>query len=1466
MRYVLLLMLFVPVFLASGQVVSSGGGSGDWNDPDSWSPAIVPTAASGTINILSGHTITVSDVQSADQITVDLGGVLTISGSGSFTVAAGSGDDLTINGTVNNNGILTITFDPPPPPISNATVQVNGILANNATINNASTSRLFFNDGSTYDHQYTTTAGTIPTATWSSNSTLLISGYTTNTSPPAGLNQTFGNVTWNTPSLAEFIDLNANLTTLNGDLRFISSPAYVSLTQSSALNILIGGDFEIGSEFIVTDAATVTLNIMGNMIWSNGLTFLGGSGEVTYNATDFTVSGGIHDVTYLSGLHVVNVSGDVNLSAGSLTRSGTGDLTINFINTSVQNFSSGTSIGLPVNYNIESGAIVDLGTHEFIGTGNFTLNKTAELRVGSSAVSGAIQSGITAGNIRVSGTRMFNTGSTVTYNGTGAQFIGSGHPSAPNTEINNVNSVSLASDVTIGGELTLTSGNLSVGDNQLTLLETITPNSNFIEVTTSSDLVIDGDGSFGTFPFNGPQTINNFTMDRPGQIVTFIEDITIGGTLTLNNGDLDFSNQTLVLDGPFTGGGFLFSNSTSSLNITESSVIGTLQFDPLGNNLGSFVINASSAVVTLSNTVNISSSLEINNGELVNSGAIFMIDGSTLTRNANGVFSGTSPEASGASTFDITYTGGALTTGAELPDLSDEVNDLTISGGPVTLNESLQVNGNVDLDNGPLAIGGNTLTILGNLIRTSGSLVTYSGFIEFAGSNSSVIGDPNFDNIRLTSGSSLTFPSSNINIGGTLQFISGSSFDSNNGTITLNGGADQAISAGGATFNNIVINKGGGQVTLSTALNLQGLLTFSTVTNLQAGDNLLTLLSTSDDGSGDAGIGVIPSGATVTGNITVQRFMNSGENPLWRYLASPVTNATVADWQDDFLISGTWSGASFISSDPSMYFYDETVLGDLNQGYVAYPDQSIGSSSDPLTPGVGYAAFVRSSSQEVIEVNGPINQGDFSTNISFTADQGLADDGWNLIGNPYPSSIAWDNIVTRTGTIPGVASTVYVADNGPGSLSYRSWDGTTGDPSFAGNIAQGQAFWVKAISASPTLTLLESDKTSSNGIFYRTKDEEQLIEIFVKGADNWDMTALRIVEGATLGYDPATDGLKLPNEKINLYTKSSGGENLIINTMESLDCSQDFDLYLTDVDEGAYTFEFKKIETFAGQYEIRLMDTFTGSSFLLTDGFVYSFEVTSEEESQGTDRFDISFTAASPDLDLSVLAEKTCAGNGSRILIQDSELGISYSALKGGVVVSDTLIGNGGDLFIQIDEDDLSASTNTFEIRAAAGCGDFQLESSVDIIKSEAVEISDLGNGLLSSSYESGNQWFFNDELIEGAVNQTYQVSESGIYSVEVRYESCVTRGQIEQVITSLDKIQNGVDIYPNPTKDILNFKLEAGDKRVVELRDLSGRVFKTETINAKNHVMDISDLYPGIYIIHIDMNSETLVYKIFKQ
>jgi hypothetical protein len=78
--------------------------------------------------------------------------------------------------------------------------------------------------------------------------------------------------------------------------------------------------------------------------------------------------------------------------------------------------------------------------------------------------------------------------------------------------------------------------------------------------------------------------------------------------------------------------------------------------------------------------------------------------------------------------------------------------------------------------------------------------------------------------------------------------------------------------------------------------------------------------------------------------------------------------------------------------------------------------------------------------------------------------------------------------------------------------------------------------------------------------------------------------------------------------------------------------------------------------------------------------------------------------------------------------------------------------------------------------------------------------------------------------------------------------------------VIKLDKAKDGqqeVNIFPNPSSDVLNIRLSIAEPLQLQVLNYTGQLTKQEQLSAQNnHVIDISQLQPGFYILHL-MNSK---------
>src|SRR5213082_195194 len=426
--------------------------SGNWSSTGTWerfngaswvAAVATPSSLDGQITVRAGHTVTVAASVTADQVIVQAGGQITVNNAFILTIANGAGTDLDVFGTVNVAGTLTINAG------AAAVVESGGILQNSGAVNTTGT--LTFASGGKYQHTYTTSAGTIPTATWNAGSTCEITGYTTyNTanSPRGGLAQNFYNFTWNCPAQTGTITLHGNIATVNGDFTLVNTGSGTLMAlqngDGTTLTLAIGGNLNLqGGTLDANNGATAaSINLAGSYNETGGAFLCSGAGGLALNFTGinktFTQSAG--------AINTANISFTVNAGAS---------LTLN----------NGLSVSTGQNFTVSNNATLNCGTNVISGAGTFTLSSGGTLGIGDPnciSLSGA------TGNIQTTN-RSFTAAGTYVLNGTTPQFVGvglSGFPvSIQNLTISNSAGVTLGITMSVYGTLTLSSGVLNTGTN-----------------------------------------------------------------------------------------------------------------------------------------------------------------------------------------------------------------------------------------------------------------------------------------------------------------------------------------------------------------------------------------------------------------------------------------------------------------------------------------------------------------------------------------------------------------------------------------------------------------------------------------------------------------------------------------------------------------------------------------------------------------------------------------------------------------------------------------------------------------------------------------------------------------------------------------------------------------------------------------------------------------------------------------
>jgi hypothetical protein len=890
--------------------------------------------------------------------------------------------------------------------------------------------------------------------------------------------------------------------------------------------------------------------------------------------------------------------------------------------------------------------------------------------------------------------------------------------------------------------------------------------------------------------------------------------INAGGTLNTSKpieimGDLDVSG-TLAGSGILTASTLTVNGNTLTTYIQGT---GNITNNSTMNVTGNKIIPAGSSVTKTAN-LSISSGVTIDNyGVLTVLGGLALGTNATFnnhgTVSVNGNLSGGTTSANtrifnnlSSATLNVGLSlllSGTTTTGVLNATATGNTVSYTGSTGGLTAQNIKTPNGAqyVNLSfkgTASKTLPSGTFYISGDFYNES-TVVPGSGTIEFNGSTTITgTASPSFNNLVVATGSTLTSYNGVLNIAG--NFTDNGTFNRNGGTIAFNGSSSSTISGSSTltSFENITASSSGGVVNNKSS-ELYGILDVSAAVTFDAdgaGSGSFVLRSLSESTSDDASVGQLTNGATVSGNVRVERYMSNIQR-IYRYLSSPVQSATVGSWNDNFYITGNIPGLKRIGlcgflinpTTPSLFYYNETVPGAYSTGYIGYPESSALGLNSPLQPGRGYAAYIRNCTEIVINVDGVINHGDVVFDFVSYNNFGDQSDGYNLIGNPYPSAVDWAS-VTGWDRV-NISNVAAITNNSSGAANFEYLDAS--DVVSSQVIASGQAFWVQATADGPSLTIHESAKTTSGGSFYRHTDSrrDQLV-VSLSDGKIADKAFVKLRSFSSKGRDDY-DGLKLKNSTFDVYTLSSDGLEMAINSTPAVDCTAPIKLGMRNVKPGSYTLSLETLGKF-DLYNYYLQDNFTHKTTKL-EKFKYEFTVTSEVGSASNERFSLFLEQKSDSAPVNLAYDPLVCRGSALLTLESSSQGIEYNVYDKSSNLLVTLVGDGKDISYIIPDSLLHLGNNEFDVSSTLACGMVGATANAMIVVSKIPEGWNAKGGkscgegsvvleVTNLQPDEKVRWFENkldqQAISDGPVYITTQLSKTETFFAEIQNaEGCVS-------------------------------------------------------------------------------------------
>jgi hypothetical protein len=450
--------------------------------------------------------------------------------------------------------------------------------------------------------------------------------------------------------------------------------------------------------------------------------------------------------------------------------------------------------------------------------------------------------------------------------------------------------------------------------------------------------------------------------------------------------------------------------------------------------------------------------------------------------------------------------------------------------------------------------------------------------------------------LTVSSGTVLLATAGNIVLHGNVT--NNGSFVNQNSTIVFSGNAHLLNGTTPISYNNIIVDPGSTTTITTPGQSLGGILLCNGTFNANGN---LTLLSS------DSQTAIIDGSGTgeVNGNVTMQRYLFSGFG--YKYLSSPFQAATVFEFSDNMKLADPF---------PAFYMYNESST---TSGWVTYIDPA-----GVLNPVQGYAVnFGDTEPPIVFDVTGVVNNG--SQSATLYNHNNTYSQGFNLIGNPYPSPIDWDS--PSGWTKINIDNALYYFETSTtdqyGGTYVTYAEGVSSNGMATNLIPSMQGFFVHVTDGSwPVTGTLAMDNSVrvadlTHPLTKSDVDSRSLIRLSAEFSDDTvsvDPLVIYFDDKASDRFDGQLDALKLMNTDFmvpNLYAVGSDGIKLSISALPVIsDTLYKVPLGLKINRDGNIIFKIRSLEGNLEDMEISISDIAAKTEHDLLSGKDYRLDLT----------------------------------------------------------------------------------------------------------------------------------------------------------------------------------------------------------------------------------------------------------------
>lgn len=363
----------------------------------------------------------------------------------------------------------------------------------------------------------------------------------------------------------------------------------------------------------------------------------------------------------------------------------------------------------------------------------------------------------------------------------------------------------------------------------------------------------------------------------------------------------------------------------------------------------------------------------------------------------------------------------------------------------------------------------------------------------------------------------------------------------------------------------------------------------------------LKLLSSSI-GSASASL-IVKGNLNYAGSFTVEQLISDNN---WHYISSPVIG------QNNFQFDKY-----------NFYKYNETIEDQwLNDDFVGSGVMGWEPYLGVMNPMEGYIAYDFSGFKA--NFAGEPNHGNLNINLTYTDNTATHSDskydGWNLVGNPYPSYLNWNSDGVSFTNVDN-AMYFYDDDGSNDFNNYRYYVVSSNNspyPSIATNYANCfvppvQSFFVRANAPGANIAVTNEARYHDDQPFYKNNNMQNtnLIRMRIYYGEMMDEAAIRFVEPATPEFDSKFDAFKLFSNSDTvpyIYSKTNKGDffGMAINSYSNPDEELIIPVAVRTAHEGSYSITFPEFHLDQG-YTAYFEDALEAKTVKIENGMTYKF-------------------------------------------------------------------------------------------------------------------------------------------------------------------------------------------------------------------------------------------------------------------